>query len=194
MRLLCALALSMLLAACAAKGPQRATEPQIAALAASLRSLSAAVDPAEAARAARLSYETTHRLALAYQITDHPLIHNAKVNAGRKPRGLCYHWAEDLQARLLQEDFVTLDITRAIANAENALLIDHSTAVITPKGAPMQAGIVIDPWRNGGRLFWSPVIADRRYEWHPRAEVMRRTGRIRYVQRSQGSLAPPPVD
>jgi hypothetical protein len=186
--------LALSLTACAAKGPETGTETQIAALAQSLRQMSPDVDPNEAARAARISYQTAFALAQTYQITDHPLIHNSKVNAGTKPRGLCYHWAEDMQARLLAEGFRTLDVTRAIANSDSLLLIDHSTAVLIPKGAAMKNGVVIDPWRGGGKLFWAPVAQDTRYDWLPRAQVLRDKGRIHYVHRTKGSLAPPPVD
>ena len=172
----------------------RATDAEVAALAASLRSLSADVDPAEASRAAALTYETTRQLAIAYQITDPPLIHNSKVNAGLRPRGLCYHWAEDLQAALDQAGFETLDTARAIANADSAILIDHSTTIIVAKGTPMETGVVVDPWRQAGRLFWAPVLEDTRYDWQPRMEVLRRFGRIKYVQRTEGSLAPLPVE
>jgi hypothetical protein len=180
--------------ACTNQKPLPASERQITALAASIRAMSPQVDPAEAIRAAQLSYQTAFQLAQAYQITDPPLIHNTKVNAGTRPRGLCYHWAEDMQARLQSEGFATLDIARAIANAQSLFLIEHSTAVITPKGAPMADGIVIDPWRKGGTLFWSSVRKDTRYPWLPRAEVMRAKGKIRYVQRTEGSLAPPPIE
>ncbi|MFK7837775.1 MAG: hypothetical protein AB8B60_16320 [Sulfitobacter sp.] len=194
MRLLLALAVSALFVACGTKGPVRGTPEDIAALAITLHRLSPQVDGTEAQRAAQLSYATTHQLAVAYQITDSPLIHNALVNAGRKPRGLCYHWAEDLEARLKAEGFETLEITRAIANSDSAILIDHSTAVITAKGATMHQGVVIDPWRYGGKLFWSPIAQDTRYDWKPRAQVLREKGRIRYVQRTEGSLAPLPLD
>lgn len=167
-------------AGCASYGPTRSTEAEVAALARALQALSPQVDPAEAAAAARLSFATTADLARAYQITDPPLIHNAKVNAGQKPRGLCYHWAEDLQAALDAAEFRTLATARAIANADNPILIDHSTAVIVARGAPMETGVVVDPWRYGGRLFWSPVRDDTRYDWVPRDQVMREKGRIRY--------------
>lgn len=191
---LIALICLLTLTACAAKGPPPGTTRDVAALAASIRSLSPQVDPAEAQRAAHLSYSTTFALARAYQITDPALIHNAKVNAGIKPRGLCYHWAEDIEARLNAEGFQTLEIKRAIANSNTRLLIDHSTAVIVAKGAAMEDGIVIDPWRDGGRLFWSPLRADTRYTWLPRMQVLRDKGRIHYVQRTPGSLAAPPSD
>lgn len=139
------------------------------------------VDPAEAERAAALSYRYTYQLAQQYQITDPPLIHNAKVNAGRKPRGLCYHWATDMERLLNQEAFQTLEIQRAIANAGNPILIEHSSAVITARGAPMHSGVIIDPWRQGGTLFWSPVMQDGRYDWKERVMELRRLGRVTYV-------------
>lgn len=184
----------LVLSACASYGPQVEQPNEIAALAAEIRALSPAVDALEADEAARLAFKTTRALALAYQITDPPLIHNSKVNAGLRPRGLCYHWAEDLQAQLKGARFATLDIERAIANAENPILIDHSTAVIVARGADMETGIVIDPWRYGGRLFWAPVIEDTRYDWVEREAILRKLGRIRYVQRTAGSRAPPPVE
>ena len=97
-RLFASICVLLLTAACMATGPVRGTDAQIAALAAELEALSPTVDPTEAHRAAALAFATTERLAVAYQINDPPLIHNAKVNAGLRPRGLCYHWAEDLQA------------------------------------------------------------------------------------------------
>ena len=66
------------------------------------------VDPDEAARAAEIAFSYTRELAIQYQITDPPLIHNTKVNMGLKPRGLCWHWAEDMERRLKAEGFQTL--------------------------------------------------------------------------------------
>ena len=143
----------------------------VLAMARAILALSPSVDPAEAARAARISYSHTAELARAYQITDPPLIHNFKVNRGLKPRGLCWHWAEDMEKRLKAEKFRTLDMHRAIANHDNAR-IDHSTAIISAKGATMFQGIVIDPWRKGGKLTWMRVADDGRYKWRPRAEVL----------------------
>lgn len=186
----------LLLAACTTPALEPGNAAQVAALAQSIRAMDPAVDPAEAQRAARLAYAHSHTLARQYRITDPPLIHNAKVNAGLRPRGLCYHWAEDMERRLNAENFATLAVARAIANAENPFLIEHSTAVLTARGAPMASGIVLDPWRKGGRLFWSRVQQDRRYAWVPRETVLRRKGQIRYVHRAPGSLAarPAPLD
>ncbi len=151
-------------------GPPRGTLADIAALTRAIQALGPEVDPEEAARAARISCEYTHVLALQYQITDPPLIHNTKVNMGIKPRGLCKDWADDIEARLLQENFQTLDLHRAIANASN-LRIEHSTTIVSRRGDDMFQGIVVDPWRNGGVLHWTKVLEDDKYVWVPRREV-----------------------
>ncbi|MBO9411257.1 MULTISPECIES: hypothetical protein [unclassified Ruegeria] len=158
------------LAACASPPPQTGDEVQ--RLATEIRNLGPGVDPSEADRAARITYAYTAQLAQEYQITDPPLIHNAKVNKGLRPRGLCWHWAEDIEQRLNQEGFKTLKMHRAIANADNPLRIDHSTAIISRSEDGMQDGIILDPWRYGGTLFWSPFSEDTRYDWVPREVVL----------------------
>ena len=194
MRLAAPILAVLMLAACSSSLPTPATKTEVAALATEIAALSPNVDPTEASRAAQISYGHSHVLALQYQITDPPLIHNAKVNAGTRPRGLCYHWAEDMEKRLNAENFATLEMTRAIANSDSRFLIEHSTAVIAAKGTRMQDGIVLDPWRNGGSLFWSKASADRRYQWKPRVDVLRAKGQIRYAQRPDTSVVPLPSD
>ena len=148
-----------------------ATESEITALSNALSALSPHVDPAEAQRAARIAFDYPIELRAAYGVTDPPLIHNAKVNRGSRPRGLCWHWADDLEARLAQEDFQTLTLHRAIANSNNPILIEHSTVIVSARGAQMDHGIVTDPWRYGGQLFWAPTLEDSRYTWLPRQQV-----------------------
>ena len=158
------------LGACSSAPPARSDD--VARLAAQIQALGPEVDPDEAQRAARITYAYTAQLAQEYQITDPPLIHNAKVNKGLRPRGLCWHWAEDIERRLKQERFRTLTLHRAIANADNPFRIDHSTAIISRRGDSMYDGVVLDPWRYGGVLFWSPLREDTRYEWVPRDIVL----------------------
>ena len=123
-------------------------------LADEIQALGPEVDPEEAHRAARVAFERTAELARAYRITDPPLVHNAKVNMGLKPRGLCWQWADDMESRLAEEEFRTLELHRAIANWDNDFRIDHSTVIISARGDGMFDGIVLD--------------ADPRYTWHPR--------------------------
>ena len=157
-----------------AKAEPAAPDPAaIAALADAITALDPAIAAAEAARAARIAHVYPLDLARRYEIEDPPYWHNVKVLNGTKPRGTCWHFAEDLQARLAQEGFRTLSLHRAIA--EPMFRLDHAAVVVTARGAPMVSGVVLDGWRNGyGRLFWSPVAEDRRYRWEERAVVRAR--------------------
>ena len=89
-----------------------------------------------------------------------------------RPAGLCYQWADAIEARLRQEgEFETLELHRAIANFGNAFRIDHSTLIVSRRGDPMHEGVVLDGWRDSGKLFFAPVREDERYVWVPREEV-----------------------
>ncbi len=160
------------LAGCAT-GPA-ATKNDVQELSLALQTLDPKVDPAEARRAAEIAYSYSARLAEQYNVTTSPILHNTMVNTGIKDRGLCVHYAEDMQARLSQENFQTLTMLRAIAEPKNDFRIDHSTAVIAAKGDGIYEGIVLDPWRYGGKLFWSATTEDGRYNWEPRLKVLRR--------------------
>lgn len=168
----------LLVAGCGATPPSSTTQLSeknlILQLDSSIKQLGPDVDPEEAARAARIAYEYTAVLKRQYQIVDPPLVHNTKVNMGIKPRGLCKDWADDLEARLQLENFQTLDLHRAIANSDSAILIEHSTVIVSRRGEDMYKGIVLDPWRYGGTLFWSKVTEDPKYKWIAREVVFAR--------------------
>jgi hypothetical protein len=174
-RILALALLPLLLAGCGAPpppgGPPVASAAERAELAGLIAGLSPSVAPAEAARAADVALDHSRELAVAYGVEDPPLLHNVKVNMGLKPRGLCYEWADDLQARLAQEGFATLQLHRAIANYQDPLRVQHSTVILSAAGQDMMAGVVLDPWRAGGDLYWAPVVEDTRYNWTPQNEV-----------------------
>ncbi|WP_101068614.1 hypothetical protein [Roseovarius salinarum] len=160
----------LILGGCAA--PPGTGPEDVDALAREVAALGPKVDPDEATRAARIAYGYTQQLARDYEVTDPPLVHNAKVHGGQRDRGLCNHWAEDLHRRLSQEGFRTLSVQRAISPRSPFRIIHHA-AVITRPGDTIHEGIILDGWRHGGALFWAPTREDDRYNWRPRAEVVR---------------------
>ena len=148
------------------------SESDIASLEGMILALGPGVSAEEAERAARVAIQHARELAVSYRITGSPLWHNTQVNLGFKERGLCWHWAEDMEARLLAERLDTLEVHRAIANAFNPFRIEHSTAVISRKGDGFERGIVLDPWRLGGTLTFVPVLEDLEYKWEEQKEVL----------------------
>ena len=109
--------------------------------------------------------------ALEYEITDSPLVHNFLVNIGAKPRGLCVDWTHDLLVRLQQERFRSLQLHWGVANYDSAFRIEHSTVIISARNQPLQQGLVLDPWRHSGQLFWAKTLQDPEYHWRLHAEV-----------------------
>jgi hypothetical protein len=167
--------LLILLQACAGSGPldisPAAEQQRIADLDRAIRSLGDDIDADEAGRAARVAIEYSRQLAREYEITDSPIVHNIKVNLGIKSRGLCVHWTRDLRDRLDEEDFRSLELHWAIANYESLFRIEHSTVVISARGDDLEQGLVLDPWRNAGELYWSPTLEDSDYRWRPQVEI-----------------------
>ena len=145
-------------------------EVQIAELSLAIVALGKKVDAGEALQAAEVAIRYPQQLAVEYELTTPPLWHNTLVNLGVKPRGLCVHWTRDLYVRLLELEMRTLKLHWGVANSEAAFRIEHSTVIITVRGEPMETGIVLDPWRNSGKLFWANVSEDT-YEWEPLADV-----------------------
>ena len=130
------------------------------------------VDPHEARLAATIAIRYSRKLAQEYDISGSAIGHNLKVNLGLRDRGLCIHWTEDLLTRLQQERFQSLDLHWAIANYEATFRLEHSTVIISARNDSLYQGLVLDPWRHTGDLFWSPTLADRQYPWRPKAEIM----------------------
>ncbi|MDH3760156.1 MAG: hypothetical protein OEU50_04185 [Gammaproteobacteria bacterium] len=145
---------------------QRIGELQLAILA-----LGDGVDAGESRRAARIAFEYSRQLAREYGVTDSAIVHNLKVNLGLRERGLCIDWTSDLLARLKQEGFYSLDLHWAIANYETTFRLEHSTVVISASGNSMYQGLILDPWRNSGDLYWAPALQDPGYVWKPQAEI-----------------------
>ncbi len=157
------------LGGCAVSKPT-ATQSDVDALAQTIRALGPEVDPVEAQKAATIAYSYSQQLKKEWNVTDSAIIHNAKVINGFREFGLCNDWAQAMTTRLKQENFRTLDLHWA-TSPPTAFRIIHHSAAISAKGDSMYDGLILDPWRNGGVLYWAPMREDTRYNWKPRLEV-----------------------
>ena len=102
-------------------------------------------------------------LAEEYQLVRPAVAHNLLVLFGLRERGLCYHWTEDLMQRLQALDLKSFQLHWGVAYRGSELR-EHNCVVITAKGQRFFKGIVLDPWRNSGNLFWAQVNKDD-YPW-----------------------------
>lgn len=138
------------------------------ALAMDLTAMTGAAGSAEASRVAETAVICSLRLAAEYRMVRPALFHNILVRTGIKDRGLCYHWTEDLITELNQLELTRFRLHRAVAYP-GSTLFEHNSIVITGTDQDFDQGLVLDPWRRSGILFWSPVTADR-YPWRERTD------------------------
>jgi hypothetical protein len=125
--------------------------------------LDATIDKAEARILAETAVRESAVLAEEYQLVRPAVAHNLLVVFGIKDRGLCYHWTGDLMKRLQALDLKSVQLHWAVAYRGSELR-EHNCVVVTAEGQRFIKGIVLDPWRNSGNLFWAQVTKDS-YPW-----------------------------
>ena len=105
-------------------------------------------------------------LANQYNLVYPPQLQNMLVNGKRRDRGLCWQWADDMTAHMKKKKLKTFDLVRGTANRR--LKNEHNSLVVVAKGASFYTGILLDPWRNSGELYWEKVTQDEdpQYTWH----------------------------
>ena len=109
----------------------------------------------------------SHGFKERYALVSPPLFHNFLVNIGIKERGLCWHFAYDMLTHLKAQNFETFDYYIGGANI-NDYWEEHNALVLTCKGCDFQQGVLLDPWRYSGTLFFSPIMQDPTYTWEQR--------------------------
>ena len=133
-------------------------ERSIKDLSKALAALAPDVDPAEAEQLSVTAHTTARRLAREYRVVLNPEFTVFLVNMGMRKRGWCGHWAQDIGARLKELKLKTLVLQWGVAYDKTSS--ENNCIVVTARNQPFQDGIIIDGWRNAGRLFWCPLEKD----------------------------------
>ncbi len=139
---------------------------QVASLQNALMELNDYADVEEANRVAESVLFHSARLADQYRMVRPAVLHNVLVRVGFKDRGLCHHWTTDLMKQLQQLELETYQLYWGVAHRGSELR-EHNSVVVAARGDPFDNGIVLDPWRYGGKLYWARVENDR-YPWKER--------------------------
>lgn len=168
------LLLVFILCGCAHQ-PDSNTQQQarIASLTVELQKLSPEASETEAQHFASAAVHTAATLRENYQVSMAPWVHNVEVNAGIKPRGLCFHYARDMGAALQPLAVPHWDLHFVQARPKE--ILEHNAIVITGAGKPWQSGIVLDGWRYSGVLYFGPVTEDK-YPWQLKNKTTQKQG------------------
>ena len=136
---------------------------EIAALNDELTRLGTAIDEVEARQVAETAIIYSQTLAARYRIVRPAVWHNILVRMGARERGLCYHWTTDLMRKLQSLGLTSFQLFWGVAH-QGSELREHNSVVIAARGQTFDQGLVLDPWRNSGDLYWASVPQDR-YPW-----------------------------
>ncbi len=120
-------------------------------------------DRGEARQVAETALQASAFLGEQYRLVRPPLLHNLLVQMGLRERGLCYHWTEDLMSYLRTLQLKSYQLRWGVAYRGSDLR-EHNTVVITANGQPFEEGLILDPWRYSGRLYWV-IVKNDSYPW-----------------------------
>jgi hypothetical protein len=119
-----------------------------------------------------LAYKSTYyafALANQYDLMAPALYQNYLVNQKQRKRGLCYHWVTDIVNYLKNYKYKTIGIYKVVAN--KGKYNEHNAISITAKNQPFDEGILLDAWRDSGKLFYTAIKEDIRYKWKLRRKI-----------------------
>ncbi len=170
MKYIITLLLSILFIGCTTSSIQVERKLNNDELAILLSSLSDKVNKKEAQVLSYEMYKQANFLKESYNLVSPPLFHNFLVNIGVKEKGYCWHFAIDLLKYARSLKLKSFDYYFAGANLGDYWK-EHNTLVVTCKACSFEDGIILDPWRNSGELFYSKVKDDDKYVWSQRGEI-----------------------
>ena len=159
-------AVTFLLLGCTHRAPS-VQESKVVKLSHLLHTLHEDSTEQETMQLSRNIFIKTAQLSNEFEMTDSPYYHNFLVNVGMKDKGLCYQWADALYAYFSKQDYPSFEFHLVGANI-GSYWTEHNSLVVVAKGMSVSEGIILDPWRNGGELYFEKVKADKAYIWKHR--------------------------
>ena len=155
----------VMLSGCSVKQEKLNTEPgKIEKLTQDLMALGKNVDKKEAAHLAQEAINYPKILVKEYDLVAPASFHNMLINTGFRKRGLCYEWSEDMMTHLKKQHLKTFDFRWGVSHKGGPE--EHNSVVVVAKGAAFETGMLLDPWRNSGELFWGNVLKDEeKFQW-----------------------------
>jgi len=135
------------------------------------------VDPGEAELVSVTTHTASRSLAREYRVVWNSGFQNLLIHLGIRQRGYCGHYTRDIGERLKALRLKTLVLHWGAAFAGDER--ENNCLVVTARNQPFEEGIIMDGWRDAGKLFWSPLKKDTTY---------RRVGNS-FLQRSRDGRA-----
>jgi len=132
-----------------------------------LKSLDNSIPQKESMDLSKDIFYKTKQLTEEYEMTSPPQLHNFFVTVGIREKGLCYHWSDALYLYLSAKKYDSFEFHLMGANI-GEYFSEHNALVVVAKGGKVKEGVIIDPWRKPGELYFAKVKDDPDYVWQHR--------------------------
>lgn len=139
------------------------TKNEIVKVTKALMALGPNIDPTEARLLAHEAVNYPKVLANQYNLVKPAYFQNVLVNYGYRENGLCWQWTRDMAKHIQARKWKSFDFFHATANRRR--YNEHNSLVVSAKGKGVREGLLLDPWRDSGILFWSRATEDPKYYW-----------------------------
>jgi hypothetical protein len=140
---------------------------KIEALAYLLASLDRQIPQSESEQLAKDIFYKTEQLTKEFELISPPQFHNFLVTVGIREKGLCYHWSDALYLYLSEKKYDSFEFHLMVANI-GEYFYEHNALIVVAKDGEIEEGIIIDPWRDSGELYFSTMKNDPEYLWQHR--------------------------
>jgi len=145
-------------------------------LAALLQTLDSRISSSEAHALSQEIFLETRKLTQKFKPVSEPHVNNFLINTGLKKKGLCYEWSDALYLHFKQAQYPDFEFHLLVAN-KGEYFFEHNVMTVAAKGGSVMAGVIIDPWRKPGEIYFAKVKEDSQYRWKHRAERGCQNGR-----------------
>ncbi len=145
------------------------SEYQVKALAGELRALHEGIPAEEAERLSREIFLESARLRKKFKPVSEPHFNNFLINIGMKDQGLCYQWSDALYVHFKKRTYPHFDFHLLVSD-QGEYFLEHNVLVVVAKGGNVMDGVIIDPWRESGSVYFIKVKDDYGYEWKHRSQ------------------------
>jgi len=160
--------ISVLFTACTPPAPQ-VKQNSIRELSFLLQSLDQHIPFKEAERLSVDIFQQTEKLRKKFDPVSEPHFNNFLINTGLKEQGLCYEWSDALYTYFRKQHYLDFEFHLLVSN-KGEYFFEHNVLVVVARNGKVMEGVIIDPWRAPGSLYYSTVKADVKYRWHHRAK------------------------
>ena len=109
-------------------------------------------------------FQQTDQLRDEFNPISEPHVNNFLVNIGLKEKGLCYEWSDPLYIYFRRKPYRYFSFHLIVAN-RGKYFREHNVLAVTSKKDDIPNGVIIDPWREPGKLYISKVKDDIKYVW-----------------------------